>query len=80
MFGKVNGFGKKFGIRPRDMRRDYVYNTVMFGTVEEMLREAKLLNRIAKRIGDRRYFVYPVAGPLNHAVLIVGREARGYPN
>lgn len=66
---------KKFGLKRGQLQDNYIYSTLEFGTTDEMLREAKRLNKVARKLGDRKYFVWPVAGPLGHAVLIVGRKA-----
>lgn len=61
---------KKFGFRSG--KQYFVYSTLSFGEVDELFREAKRLNRLTRKMGDREYAVFPVAGPVNHAILVVG--------
>lgn len=75
MFNKFKNPLKKYGLSKKDRKTNYIYSTLQFGETDEMMREAKRLNRVARKLGDRKYFVWPVAGPLGHAVLVVGRAA-----
>ena len=61
---------KKFGFKSG--KEYFAYSTLSFGEVDELLREAKKLNRLTRKMGDREYAVFPVAGPATHAVLVVG--------
>ena len=75
MFKKFKNPLKKYGLKGRDNKTNYIYTTLQYGDTEELPREAKRLNKMTKKIGveDRKYFVWPVAGPINHAILVVGR-------
>lgn len=70
MFNPLKKFGMK---RDRQDYRNYIYREIKFGEADELLREARQLNRKSRKLGDRKYFVWPVAGPLPHAMLVVGR-------
>ena len=67
---RTNGL-KQFGFKNGNYT---VYSTLGFGEVDMMLRDAKRLNRLTKKLGDREYAVFPVAGPVNHALLVVGHN------
>ena len=67
---------KKYGMGKKDFDQNYnIFHTLQFGETDEMFREAKRLNRVARKLKDRKYFVWPVAGPVDHAILVVGRKA-----
>ena len=74
MFKKFRNPMKKFGLRKRDLKENYVFNELQFGATDEMLREMRRLNRVAKKLGDRRYFIWPVGGLLDQSVLVVERK------
>lgn len=74
MFKKFRNPMKKFGMRKRDMKDNYIFSELQFGATDEMLREMRRLNRVAKKLGDRRYFIWPVGGLLDQSVLVVGRK------
>ena len=51
------------------------YSVVKYGEPEEISREARYLNRKVRKqkLNDRKYFVWPVTGPLPSAILVMGR-------
>lgn len=76
LYGYFNNPLRKFGLKKKDQRTDYVYSTLSYGDTNEMLKEAKRLNRAAKKLGDRKYFVWPVGGLLDNSILVVGKRYR----
>ena len=67
---------KKFGMNRHDLRENYnVFCTIQMGETNEIFREMRRLNRIARKLGDRKYFVYPIGGLLDQSILVVGRKA-----
>lgn len=76
MFEKLRNPMKKYGMRKKDVHGYYVYHELQFGATDEMLKEMKRLNKVARKLGDRRYFIWPVGGLLDQSVLVVGRRVR----
>ena len=75
MFEKYKNPMKKFGMSRHDLREQYdVFRTIQMGETDEIFREMRKLNRIARKLGDRKYFVYPIGGLLNQSILVVGRK------
>ena len=72
---------KKFGIKPEDAQKNFIYSTVKYGETFELLKEMKKLNRKIRklRLEDRKYFVFPVGGMLNNSILVYGKTANFYP-
>lgn len=65
---------KKFGLKKKDLplAKYFMYTPLKVGDADELLKEAKQLNRIWKRYQDRKYFVWPIGGAFNQAQLVVG--------
>ena len=75
MFKNFRNPMKKFGPRKNTPKGGtYVYSELQYGATEDMLREMRKLNKVARKLGDRHYFVWPVGGLINNSVLVVGRK------
>lgn len=76
MFEKYKNPMKKFGMSRKDLREQYdLFRTIQLGETNDMFREMRRLNRFARKLGDRKYFVYPIGGLLDQSILVVGRKA-----
>lgn len=76
MFEKFRNPMKKFGMQKKDLRENYdLFRTIQFGETKDMFREMRKLNKVARKLGDRKYFVYPVGGLLDQSILVVGRKS-----
>lgn len=63
-----------YGMKQKDLPRAkyYIFEPIEIGEYDELKKKARKYNRITKRLQDRTYFVWPVAGPLGQAQLVVG--------
>ena len=63
-----------FGIKQKDLgvAKYFVYTPLKVGDIKELLKEAKQLNKATKRLGDRKYFVWPISGGYLEGQLVVG--------